>query len=347
LLKVKKILKILIFLVIFIFVFSKVTYVLSRKESTWCIEPIYYEKKLDVIFVGPSTTDMSIRPMQLWEQEGIVSFNAGCEYNTFLLNYYNIEDFINRFSPKVIVMDVLSVNYMWDDKESLHSSLDKMKFSKSKIELINEVIPDNEKLEFLLPFISFHSNWKTIQQSDFEPLKLLPDKGVTYMIKVGDEKNVFQRISNNKSVKGRMIEDGYKIIPNTTEDAELNEDSKTYVDRIIKLCNDNDVKLLFIAMPTTEEGKRMEINALKSFVSNKYVEFIDFYELLDEIQFDATTDLIDSVHSSESGAIKITKYIGEWLKNKEWVTDRKKDPEFSEWHEYYEKSWYKTLYSNN
>jgi len=344
--RLKVVFKILLFLVIFVFIFKEVAYIFRHKDGAWCVEPIYYEDKLDVIFLGPSTTDVGIRPMQLWDKYGITSFNTGYPNNTVIMNYYNIEEYIKRFCPKVIMIDCIRINRNWANNAEKHDVMDKMKLSLTKLKLVNEVIPKYERLEFLFPLISFHTNWKTLTEGDFEKIKRSYDKSTTYVIEAPEDESMLKRLYNNGDfvITKKGVYENKKNISQTLEESKLGELNKVYIDKVIKICDENDIKLIFFATPTVLKEKKMDFNALKSFIVNKKAECIDFYELVDELKFDSNEDLIDQQHPSESGAIKLTEYIGKYLMEKGYVEDRRNDPEFAEWHEDYQNSIYKQLY---
>ena len=113
---------------------------------------------------------------------------------------------------------------------------------------------------------------------------------------------------------------------------------------MIQLCNNNNVKLIFLGMPSIELEKRKEMNGVKALLENIDAEYIDFYELAEELQLNASEDFGDIIHLDVKGAKKVTSYIGKYLKGKGYVSDRRNDKEFSEWHKYYENSIYKEFY---
>ena len=101
-----------------------------------------------------------------------------------------------------------------------------------------------------------------------------------------------------------------------------------------------------MATPTGDENFGELANSLEKFLLAKNIEYINFYKLIDEIGLDANTDMADSIHVNVDGAKKVTSYIGNYLIEKGYVTDRRNDSAFSKWHEDYEKSEYFELYSD-
>lgn len=323
------------FLAIFLIIFCKITCVLRDKENARSIVPIYNEEKLDVIFMGSSTTEWLMIPMRLWEEKGIVSFNAAHPNFFFIENIYLIKDYIERFSPKVIVMDITELDKYIDEgkkienienyenftRVSIHKGTDNMKFSLNKLKLIS-CLPKKYKLETLFNVIAFHYRWKEIGMNDFLDYSASKDKGMNYSTGISQTD-----------------------IVHTSETFPLQNITKKYILELKDLCTNSGVKLIFIATPTGREYYGRLANSLINFFIAENIEYINFYDLVAEIGLDANNDMFDSVHVNINGAKKITSYIGSYLIEKGYVTDRRNDLEFSKWHEDYENSEYFKIYS--
>jgi len=106
------------------------------------------------------------------------------------------------------------------------------------------------------------------------------------------------------------------------------------------------VKIIFFGLATSSEEYEHNIcvNSMEAYCKQKNIDFINFYNLLNEINFDFTYDMNDDAHVNVNGAKKITEYIGNYLEDMDLVIDRRNDLKFKEWHEYYEKSDYKAYY---
>lgn len=82
-----------------------------------------------------------------------------------------------------------------------------------------------------------------------------------------------------------------------------------YVCKIIDLCEEHDVELIFYRTPYTST-----VNELKK--SNWFAECcaergILYVDLEKELSFDTETDFLDYHHLNESGALKATDYLAE------------------------------------
>ena len=82
-----------------------------------------------------------------------------------------------------------------------------------------------------------------------------------------------------------------------------------YVCKIIDLCEEHDVELIFYRAPYTST-----VNELKK--SNWFADYcaergILYVDLEKELSFDIETDFLDYHHLNESGALKATDYLAE------------------------------------
>jgi len=355
----KNLLKICLFILISILIFNEITYIFKNKEVTEKIGPIYEEEKLDVIFLGSSTTEYSIYPMQLWEEHGIVSYNAGHPGGHLEPMYYRVKEYIKKFSPKVIVIDCRRVDQEgFGGNSEKHYLFDNMKFSLEKIEMLTK-LPLAESIEMMFNIVRYHSSWDTLTEDNFEKYGVSMDKGAFYgEIPSQDDYYAEYKRKYENLIKAEylatlepneylmMNKNEYNEMINTQETVEVKGSSLENIVRIAELCKKNNVKPLFVVYPNSKIDTKLIAWCIEEFSEQNNLEFINFYNVLGEIEFDARNDFADTHHLSVSGGKKITKYMGEYLINKGYVSDRRNDSDFAEWHEYYNDSEYKRLYSD-
>lgn len=82
-----------------------------------------------------------------------------------------------------------------------------------------------------------------------------------------------------------------------------------YIDKIIDLCEENDVELIFYrASYLSKETELSKANYLREYLNDRN---IPYYDLEKEIQFDYTKDFFDLQHLSENGANKATEFLND------------------------------------
>ena len=97
------------------------------------------------------------------------------------------------------------------------------------------------------------------------------------------------------------------------EKLELEADMLKYVDKIIELCEEYGVELIFYRAPyVSTENELKKANWLDEYCESKGVLFLDLEK---ELDYDITTDFMDYYHLNEAGAIKSTDYLSSYIMN--------------------------------
>jgi len=100
-------LRVLVFMIILAGALYMIRLVMMRKNEEELSSFYFHKQKYsnDVIFLGPSTSMGAIYPLQLWEEEGIVSYNLCTGAQTIAMSYCLAEEVIKRDKPQLIVLD--------------------------------------------------------------------------------------------------------------------------------------------------------------------------------------------------------------------------------------------------
>ena len=93
----------------------------------------YYEEttKHDVIFIGDCEVYENISPITLWEEYGITSYIRGSAQQLIWQSYYLLEETLKIEKPKVVVFNVLAMQYNEPQKEAYNRmTIDGMRWSR-------------------------------------------------------------------------------------------------------------------------------------------------------------------------------------------------------------------------
>ena len=108
-----------------------------------------------------------------------------------------------------------------------------------------------------------------------------------------------------------------------------------YFNKIIKLCQENDIMLVLFGVPSMKSwsyAKDQKINEL----SNEYgLEFIDLNNILEIDWVNETKD--EGSHLNYSGAKKVSHYLGNYLFENNLVVNHKDDNKYDDWNKAYSK----------
>ena len=297
---------IIIIFFVFIFLFGKLVslkYISLYPEGSFISD--YYKEKNnhDVIFLGDCESYTSFSPITIYNETGITSFVRGNSRQLIGQSFYVLSETLKYEIPKVVVLSVGSMQYDGQIKEEYNRLLlDKMRWSIDKINLIKYSIMDNENiLSYIFPIFRYHSRITELTNED-----------ITYLFKD-------KVISHN----GFIINTGIKpltILPTRKmlSDYSFSDDNIMYLNKIVRLCKENNIKLILEKSPTMYPYWYSEYDDfIKEFAKENNLDYYNFIDLKDEIGIDYQKDTYDAgTHLNLSGATKLSKYFANILKNK-------------------------------
>ena len=276
----------------------------------------YYDDPTDhdVVFIGDCELYENISPVYLWDKYGINSYVRGSAQQLIWQSYYLAEETIKLEHPKAIVFNVLSMKYNVPQNEAYNRmSIDGMKWSKSKIDNIYSSMTEDEKfIEYVFPILRYHSRWSDLTSEDF--------------------KYIFHR--EKVSFNGYYLRVDVKPAENVPEgkplpDYQFGDTAYEYLNKLTKLCKDNDVELILVKAPTLYPFWYNEWEEqITAFAEENNLTYINFLEAEDEIGLDWNEDTYDGgLHLNLAGAEKLSDYFGKILSEDYAIPDRKNEQE--------------------
>lgn len=285
-------------------------------EGAMIAEYYQEEKDHDVIFVGDCEVYENFSPQVLWDEFGINSYIRGSAQQLIWQSYYLLEDTLRHEIPKVVVFNVQSMQFDKPDKEAYNRmTLDGMEWSSSKIKAIEASMTTKENyLDYLFPLLRYHSRWSDVNSEDLEYLLDTP--------KVSHN-GYYMRV-DSKSAEN--IPEGKPLA-----DYRFGEIDYQYLDRITKLCKVNHIELILIKAPSLYPYWYEEWDdQIVEYAGKNDLLYINFLDLIEETGLDFDTDTYDAgLHMNLSGAEKITRYLGEVLRQEAGLDDRRQEKELA------------------
>lgn len=304
--------------IIFIIIFAFLNLLLSPKYMTSLVEGSmiseYYDEQVkhDVIFIGDCEVYANFSPIAMYEEEGISSYVRGTPQQLIWQSYYILKETIKYEKPKVVVFNVNSMRYSKPVSESYNRlTIDKMKWSKEKFEMINSSMTEEENLlSYIFPIIRYHSRFDKLTSEDLE-----------YLFK--HKKNTHNGFLINQNVKPVSVLPTKKKLSNYNFD----DIDYKYLNKILKLCRENDIQLVLIKAPSLYPYWYDEYDIqIKIYAEENKIYYYNFKELVKEIGIDYTTDTYDGgLHLNLSGATKLSKYFSNILVNDYNLKDYRED----------------------
>ncbi len=280
-------------------------------DTTRKIEGFYAEEKnsLDFVFIGSSQMFTTVVPAVLWEEYGITSYDFGANEQPMYLSYYYIKEALKYQDPKAIVLEVSYCNTPEYTHEGvLHINLDDLRMGSVKLEAIFDIIPEGERWPYIFELAKYHDTWTEMDKASMKYLnaeKHNPYKGYTPSLDGYADGGTFD-----------------EEIAQVTEKAELAKLSVEYMEKIIELCKQEGVDLLFLKTPNDHIQNQPEYNAVQDIADAHGIPYLDLNRQME-----------GQLHNHVFHAETITKRIGQWLLSLYEVEDKREDPDYTQWHE--------------
>ncbi|MFC0906554.1 SGNH/GDSL hydrolase family protein [Clostridium sp. MT-14] len=336
----KIIVKISIFITILIFMIYSITpiFILKTDHRSKLIEGLYNHtgNAYDVVLMGGSHMNGGIDPNVLWHDYGITSFNYATGGQSMDMTYYMLKEVLKKHENPVVVLDAyyLAQSAEYGQRGYISNVLDNMKFSMNKLEAIWNCTPLEDRLEYLIPFLKYHYRWNQLTENDFNY----------------DSSEVYYAKGFAAGTKKYGKDDSTANQTSRTVSGTVNLPTKSlaYLNKIIDLCKENNLKLILVNTPfdynsdaasnewVSQQAKMF--NKVAEIAKKENIPFINYNDKMDEIDLDFKNDMNNSGHLNIWGAYKVTKDFGDYLKQNYNLKDHRNDNAYSQWNADYKRS---------
>jgi hypothetical protein len=275
---------------------------------------------IDVLFLGASSYRQGIQPLVLWEDHGFTSYVRANGSQGPMVSYYYLVESWQYQKPSVVVIDGIGLwnSYDVDEKEPrIRRAVDPMRFSITKLQLISEIVNHSQSqkvIDYLFSFFRYHNRWSNLTAVDFHPAEEHRLRGVIYFTQVTPQK-----------FPQHFMEPTSKI-------AKIDDQAFYYYEKMIRLCEENDITVIFATLPRTF-STYARYNATSQLAEQYEFEYLDYNlpKNLTAIQLDANTDFVNPGHLNVFGALKVTHDLGNYLQERFHFTDKRDNPQFEQW----------------
>lgn len=317
--KLKKIVSTCLFILILIFILTKVDATMERKYSYQKYKDFYNQKEdFDVLFFGTSHMINAIYPMELWNEYGIVSYNMANHSENICTNYWQLKNALKYTTPKVVVVDLYAID--GDNKVNLkylHNLTDTMPFTLTKCRLVFDLLPKDQWAEYLFELSIYHARW---DDDDFSKEDFFPEEDCQKGAELRND------VCPNPSPE---------LIPKTEYDA-TDRINKEYLQKIIDLCKTKGIDIVLTYLPYSAPISHQYPANFGYYIAEK--NNIPYINFLYEDVIDYQTDCADEgSHLNVDGARNISAYMGAYLQHNYQIEDHRQDSAYQYWHEDYEK----------
>ncbi len=161
----------------------------------------------------------------------------------------------------------------------------------------------------------YHDNWKDLLEYG-EVINT--NKGYTYINKINKAKNNNYMANKNKKENIPEVNIGY-------------------FNKIVDLCNENNIKLILFGVPSMKSWNSAKDEKINEFKEQYNLEFIDL-NLEESLKIDWKKETKDEgSHLNYEGAKKVSHYLGNYIKENNLVESHKDDSKYNDWNIAYNK----------
>lgn len=259
------------------------------------------ENSLDVVILGTSHSWKGVDAKILSDNCNINAYNYSCYWQHLNTTNLFFKDCMENQSPKVVFVETFRPTVLEDapmDGEIYYTRY--LPNSKWKKEYLEQCFQgDLERYaSYCIPIISFHESWDTIDKESFESLdarvgKLKKSRG-------------YNPSFGTKSIKLLSYEE--------LSNEELEENSLKILDEMVEECQSRGIEIVFFTVPYC--GDYVYSEAFEKYAEQSNCDYINFFQLADEIGIDKDTDFADSGHLNTNGAAKVSTYLANYIKEK-------------------------------
>ncbi len=275
------------------------------------------EKKepFDVFLMGTSHVFDGVFPPQLYRDYGIVSYNLGNSSELLEFTEWTLRLALQYHKPRMVVLDTFYVNRSLEDVWAYsyrHLFMDAMPLNLLKIQSVTSTMAQSYWSEFLFPFSLYHGRWEEMIAGTTQ----LTMDSVPCMM--GAEMRLDRVPVPEPYVRYQGMN-------------EKNMSGKDAIRRIAAICREQGIELVLTAIPSpATEQEQKDINSVVLLAEELNVPFINMFDVPGLVDMD--NDLYDGFsHLNPDGAVKVTRYLGNWLRENTDLPDRRGEAAYANW----------------
>lgn len=254
------------------------------------------ENTIDVVVIGDSESYSAITPMQMWKEAGIAAYVCGTSAQTLDYSTELLRRALQKQTPSVVILETNAI--------------------------YREVSADKAfiaRIGSWFPIFRYHDRWKSLGWNDL--------MGKTAFTWTDDSKGYrFASAVNGTDGRNHMAE--------TDHAAPVPEENIAFLREIRSLCEESGARLVLLSTPSKVNWNRERHNGIAALARELPAEYIDLNLRDGEVGIDWSRDTRDrGDHLNYSGAVKVTRWLTEYLKGSGMMKDHREEEEYRLWNE--------------
>ncbi len=272
------------------------------------------QNTIDVIALGSSHMQYAFNPGYFYAETGYYSYVFGSVCQPFSESFYLLEEVLKTQHPETVVIDVFTLlpqSQVCYAEGTYYIAMDMMS-GKTRIDAA-EGIPDDvdpeTKLGYTYDLYMNHSNWKTMDFSDPKKIRAAAseEQGIAWGLGYVDQ--------DPEVLQFTPLE-----VFEPQKEVTLPERETIWIDKLIGLCEEQNIHLIFVKTPYQEDQADADkLAAIWKYLDSKGCEYIDFLAEAEELGWFLDMDG-DTWHNNTWGAEIVTRHLANVIQEKGYVT---------------------------
>lgn len=266
---------------------------------------------IQIAGIGNSDLYSGFVPVTLWEEFGFTSTLIASPRQTPLQSYEMMTELMKNQHPDLLMIEV---DMLYSSPPDKHSEIRSEQSLDSIFEFLST---DNfqDIIESHFSIFTFHDKWKVIGNKTKKKVMMPNSHGYRY----------------SREVKQIKVND---YMTETSGAEKISGVNAEYLDKMISYCLSNEIDVMLVEIPSVNSWNYERHNAVQQLADKYNINFLDLNMCINDVSLDVRSDFRDKGnHLNYSGANKVTKYLGEYIKNHYSVDDRRGDTAFNYWYE--------------
>lgn len=292
-------------------------YVLRRMDhNSTRLDGYYLEDKdsLDVVLIGASDVYTSFSSCRAYDKFGFTSYPYATEAMTAGGIKAALKEVLRTQNPKLILIEINPYLYGTANNEkkevNLHRLLDNMPMSANKIEAVSNNTPNENRAEYYMPIMKYHSIWRDYPKPARRAVSALKQdaRGYSYLKGYRTTTNVYE--SPYKILNRSAINESKAYPLNANLEAKLRD--------LLEFCKEKKLdNVAFVRVPhliykkTYDRVRRS--NTAGQIINSYGYDYLNLEREWNKIGIDIQKDFYNVEHMNIYGAVKFTDYLGNLL----------------------------------
>lgn len=298
----------------------------AENEIRYAMHEFYQQEDIDSLFLGSSLVFCGYDPRILDEKWEENTYLAATPVQKIDGGYYLLKEAIKKNELKTVYVDMFYRHFRDVPEERTEAHMeyiycisDYMKNNRNRFEfLINASGYDRYGDSFFIP--SRYGNY-LLDLNRFERIvkSKRSEAYVNYEAPGGFYKGAMFNLGSvgNPNMVGKLQENNFAVI----EEEVISQYSLDYLDKMVELCKEEDIRLVLVATPITDlfiqsvGNYDVYYNYMREYAQKNEIEYYDFNLCkVDVLNFERE-DFLDTIHLSGVGNEKYTRVFADVMLN--------------------------------